>query len=158
MKKNRKIIIQNTHNKLGQKGDIVKVASGYAFNYLIPNNFAELATKGKLKHTQMLKYIQDKKLIESKIDAHKIQEKLQNISKISIIKTIGAKQQIFGKINEKEILAKISYYAGQKLEKKQIFLPSIKKLGIYEIDIQIFNNINSKIQLQVLPQYLKIHI
>lgn len=156
MTKNTTIIIKNNHNKLGQQGSIVKVASGYAFNYLIPNDIAELATKGKLKHTKMLESIKGKKLAEAKIDASKIQKELEKISKISINKTVGENQQIFGRINEKDIMNKIFNYTGQKLEKKQVFVPDIKKLGIYEINIQIFNDIEIHIKLQVLPQDINI--
>lgn len=158
MKKNTTIIIKNTHNKLGQQGSIMKVTAGYAFNYLIPNNIAELATKGKLKHNKMLESIKNKKLAEAKIDASKIQKEFEKISKISINKTIGENQQIFGRINEKDIINKIFNYTGKKLEKKQIFIPDIKKLGIYEINIQIFNHINIHIKLQVLPQDVNINL
>lgn len=152
MKKSIEIILINSNNKLGKKGEIVKVSSGYAFNYLIPKQIAELVTKGKLKHNNMIQKIEDQKLKEKTIQCSKIQAQLQKISKISINKTIGEQQQIFGSINEKEILNTIFHYTGQKFEKKQIKLPEIKKLDIYYVNIQILNNISLDIKLQILPK------
>lgn len=151
MKKNIEIIIQNSNTQLGKKGEVIKVAPGYAFNYLIPNNLAELITKGKLKHLQMIQEIENKELKEKRSKGNNIQKQLQKIYKISINKTIGKQQQIFGSINEKEILNILFKYTGKKFEKKQIKLPEIKKLGIYNINIQIINDINTQIKLQILP-------
>nr|QOS04535.1 50S ribosomal protein L9 [Sarcopeltis skottsbergii] len=152
MKKSIEIILTNSNNQLGKRGDIIKVASGYAFNYLIPKHLAELVTKGKLKHHHMIQRIEDKQLKEKAIQARKIQTQLQKISKISISKKFGERQQIFGSINEKEILNTIFNYTGQKFEKKQIKLQEIKNLGIYHINIQILNNISVEIKLQILPK------
>ena len=61
MKKNITVIIKNNHSQLGEKGEQLKVTPGYAFNYLIPNDFVEVATKGKIKHLNMLLDIERQK-------------------------------------------------------------------------------------------------
>nr|YP_010985909.1 ribosomal protein L9 [Grateloupia asiatica]WOL36827.1 ribosomal protein L9 [Grateloupia asiatica] len=151
MKKNIQIILNKTMPKLGQEGKIVNVAPGYAFNYLIPNRIGSLATKGTLKHANMLAEIQNQKKEIIKIKAKELQEKLINISKISIKKKTGDKQYIFGNISNKEITEEIFKYIGIKLDKKQIETPEIKKTGIYLIKIYIVDDIIANIKLQVLP-------
>nr|QCI07406.1 ribosomal protein L9 [Leiomenia cribrosa] len=158
MKRKTKVIIKQNINKLGKKGDIINVARGYAFNYLIPNHFAELATVGKLKHLKMFEKIKNIKLEAEKIEAKNMQKNLEKISKISIKKKVGDNQQIFGSVNEKEIIKQINNYTGYELEKKQINIPNIKSIGIYTIKIDLFNNIFTNLKLQVLPEEIEINM
>ena len=158
MIKKTKIIIKNNTTKLGKKGEILNVARGYAFNYLIPNNLAILATDGELKQIEMFKQIKNTKIKQEKIDAKNIQKNLEQISKISIRKKVGDDQQIFGSVNEKEIVQEIYNYTGHKLDKKQIHLPHIKMIGIYIVKIHLLNNISTNLKLQVLPEDIEINI
>nr|YP_008144808.1 50S ribosomal protein L9 [Grateloupia taiwanensis]AGO19872.1 50S ribosomal protein L9 [Grateloupia taiwanensis] len=151
MKKNIQIILKKTMPKLGQEGEAINVAPGYAFNYLIPNRIASLATKGTLKHVNMLAEIQNQKKEIIKIKATELQEQFKKITKISIKKKTGDKQYIFGNISSKEITEKIFKYIGIKLDKKQIEAPEIKKIGTYIIKIHILDDIIANIKLQILP-------
>nr|AOM64638.1 ribosomal protein L9 [Riquetophycus sp.] len=157
MRKKIQVIIEKTNKKLGKKGSIIKVSQGYALNYLIPNNLAQFATKGKIKHINMLQKLEEEKLQEQYNKAYEVQKNLAEVAKISIKKKYGEQQQIFGSINEKEIIEEIFNYTGEKLEKKQISLPEIKKLGIFNIEIQIFNDIITNLKLQVLPEDININ-
>nr|YP_009296314.1 ribosomal protein L9 [Sebdenia flabellata]AOM65249.1 ribosomal protein L9 [Sebdenia flabellata] len=152
MKKNIPIILKKNINNLGKTGNIVNVKRGYAFNYLIPNRMGELATKGLLKHNNMLLDIKSKQIEKNKIEALVLKNKLETIAKISLKKKIGKDQQIFGSLNDKEILLKIEKCSDIKLEKKQISIPEIKKIGSYSIDIQISDIITANLKLQILPQ------
>nr|YP_010502392.1 50S ribosomal protein L9 [Grateloupia turuturu]UXC96805.1 50S ribosomal protein L9 [Grateloupia turuturu] len=151
MKKNIHVILKKTMPKLGQEGKAINVSPGYAFNYLIPNRIASLATKGTLKHANMLTEIQNQKKEIIKIKATELQKQLREITKISIKRKTGDKQYIFGNISSKEIIEKIFKYIGIKLDKKQIEAPEIKKIGIYIIKIHILDDIIVNIKLQILP-------
>lgn len=156
MSKKLQVIIEKTHKKLGKRGDIICVSQGYALNYLIPNSIAKVATKGKLKHLSMLKKLEKFKLEKEYNKAYKIQQNLAEIAKISIRKKFGDQEQIFGSINEKEIQEHIFHITGEKLEKKQIYLPEIKTIGIFNIEIQILNDITANLKLQILPEDINI--
>nr|YP_010986310.1 ribosomal protein L9 [Pachymeniopsis lanceolata]WOL37228.1 ribosomal protein L9 [Pachymeniopsis lanceolata] len=151
MKKNIQIILNKTMPKLGQAGKIVNVAPGYAFNYLIPNSIGSLATKGKLKHANMLAEMQNQKKEIIKIKAQELQKKLENVTKISIKRKTGNKQYIFGNISRKEIAEEIFKHIDIKIDKKQVEIPEIKRTGIYLINIHVLDDIIAKIKLQVLP-------
>lgn len=158
MTKKTKIIIKQNTTKLGKKGEVLSVNRGYAFNYLIPNNLAILATPGKLRQIQMFEQIKNIKIKQEKTDAKNIQQNLEEISKISIKKKVGDNQQIFGSVNEKEIIREIYNYTGYKIDKKQIYLPDIKTIGIYIIKINLLNTISVDLKLQVLPEDIEINI
>lgn len=154
MKKTIQVIIKNTNSPLGPVNTIKSVSLGYAFNYLIPNNIVEIASKGRIKHINMLQNIQskqNKKINQQNLD---IKSNLDEIKKISIRKKLGSNQQIFGSVTEYEISEKIFMLTGKQLDKKQITIPSIKEIGIYKINIKIEENISSEIKLQILPKGL----
>lgn len=158
MSKKVQIILKKTCHPLGNKNFIVNVAQGYALNYLIPNNLAEIATKGKIKHIKMMQSIEKSKLATEQNNAIILQNYLQEILKITLKKKTGDKHQIFGSINDKDIITKISSLTGMNLEKKKIHLPEIKSIGIYSIKIEISSNIYIILKLQILPSEVKINI
>lgn len=152
MKKTINIIIKQKDSNLGPINSCKKVALGYAFNYLIPKELAEVATDGKVKHINMIhqKQVQKKNKIYSKNLI--IKQYLEKTKKINIRKKIGQNQQIFGKITENEITESIFHITGQTINKKQIQIPQIKNVGIYNIKINIEDTIYVYVKLQILPR------
>nr|YP_009660570.1 50S ribosomal protein L9 [Corallina chilensis]QCS25518.1 50S ribosomal protein L9 [Corallina chilensis] len=154
MKKTINIIIKKTNSGLGPINSQKKVALGYAFNYLIPQQLAEVSTKGKLKHLKMLNEIKLKKDNQNYIKNLNTKERLEQIAKIKIRKKIGQNRQIFGSITEQDIINKINQINGQLITKRQITIPNIKEIGIYNIKITIEDSIYINIELQVLPNII----
>lgn len=151
MKKNVTIIIKKDTPSLGSIGNITKVSLGYALNYLIPNKIAEIATNSKIKHIEMFKSIHKRYLNRMRQTALSIQKQLGGMKKISIKKRVGDEFQIFGGITEKEILKYIWMCSGKRIQKKQINITGIKRLGLYKIKIKIIDDIYANIKVQVLP-------
>nr|YP_010196456.1 ribosomal protein L9 [Gracilaria cearensis]UAD83853.1 ribosomal protein L9 [Gracilaria cearensis] len=154
MKKKITVILKKNLVNLGSEGSIVKVSSGYAFNYLIPYDFAYLATTGRLKHCNMFLNIKQRKLNEIKGKFQIVTQKLNKIAKISVKKKVGNTNQIFGSISDKEIISNILYLTGEKLDKKNLYIPNIKKIGVYNLDIILTNEMKICIKLQVLPAFI----
>nr|QJH88363.1 ribosomal protein L19 [Pterocladia lucida] len=157
MSKSIHIILKNKHNQLGLKEEINIVKRGYARNYLIPNDIAEVATKGKIKHLSMLKEIKNNQLKEEKNKAIDTKKYLEQTNKIKLRKRVSDQnsKQIFGSVTEKEIIEKIFQTTGIHIEKKQIFMPDIKQIGIYKIQIKIITNIDANLDLHILPDNIE---
>lgn len=155
MSKKIAVIIRKDNKTLGNKNSVIKVAQGYAFNYLIPNKLADLATPGRLKHLQMLKQIEQSKSASETNKALITQKYLEKVAKISIQKQVGEKQQIFGSIGDKEIINQIKNYTGIILDKKQILLPEIKNAGTYILKVQILNDVYTNLKLQILSSEIQ---
>lgn len=154
MKKTVQVIIKAQGSYLGPINSIKSLALGYAFNYLIPNNMVDIASKGKIKHIKMLEKLKSKQAHITYENNLKIKSNLEKLNKINIRKKMGQNQQIFGRITEQEILEQIFKLTGEKLDKKQIKVPNIKEIGIYDISIKIEENLNTDIKLQVIPNAL----
>nr|YP_007947864.1 ribosomal protein L9 [Neoporphyra haitanensis]AGG37113.1 ribosomal protein L9 [Neoporphyra haitanensis] len=151
-KKVIKVVLNENIQKLGKSNDLVKVAAGYARNFLIPNKMAIVATNGILKKLKLYAAIKEEKFKIAKEDAKKIQQLLEEIQKFSVTKKTGDGQNIFGSVTEKEISQTIKNATNIDIEKQNILLPEIKTVGIYNIEVKLLNQVTANIQLQVLPE------
>jgi len=104
MKKKIKIILLKDNTKKEKKGSIINVTRGYAFNYLIPNHIAEIATKNKMKHIQMIQNIVENRQKENEDEIKLLKHNIDTIKNLSFYKRQGENNYIFGNITEKEIL------------------------------------------------------
>lgn len=151
MKKTIQIIVTQENSKLGKIGEIKAVKLGYASNYLLPNSIVEIANKGKIKHHKMLKEKKSRQTYQIHEQALILKNHLQAIKKINIKKRVGEHQQIFGRITEKEVTEALIKHIGKQLSKKQIEIPEIKKVGLYQIIIKLTEKITTFITLHLLP-------
>lgn len=152
MTKKITIILKENHPKLGKKGNLSIVASGYAFNYLIPNNIAETASNNKIKHFRMFEEIKNKKDEQQQLEAKNLVEILSTIKKISITKKMGENKQFFGNVNEKDVIKTLYEQTGKIFTKKQIYLEDMKTINIYPVTIKVYDNIESRIKIHILPE------
>ena len=145
-KKNIQLILNQTINHLGQAGDLITVTPGYARNYLLPHNIAEPITLGRMKYL---------KIVEAKIrEMNKMKSEVESINKFSLKRKVSDNDNIFGSVNDKDIVQMLKDMTGILLDKSQIKIPEIKKIGIYNIEIELLENLKVEVKLQVLPEIL----
>nr|QCI04265.1 ribosomal protein L9 [Anotrichium furcellatum] len=152
MKKKISIILNKNYRYIGKKGTIHKVSPGYALNYLIPQNIANFANEKTIKHYKMFENIAEQNNTQMYTEANRIKVFFNKIKQITIAKKAGEKFQIFGSLNEKNIIEAIYYQTGKKLDKKQLIIPEIKHLGIFEIKIIIRPNIECILKINLIPE------
>jgi large subunit ribosomal protein L9 len=145
-----KVILLKTVKNLGQIGDIKEVNNGHAMNYLIPQKFAEIATK----HSLMVLESQKRKIIKNK--------QKEKISKNSIVKKINRKSfdikvktdekgTLYAGLDKKKIILELEKL-GFNLDPKELLLQeSIKKTGNYTVHLCI-NDQKAKIKLKIVKQ------
>ena len=152
MKKSIEIIIKQKNKDPLRR--IKKVSLGYALNYLIPKNIADISTKRKIRHIQVINTALSKKKNETSYRDHQIKLELEQIKKLQIRKKYSPNKQIFGSVTETDITSKIFMITGQKFDKKQISIKNIKEIGLYKCEITISNSSTSNILISVLPYTL----
>lgn len=151
MKKKIQVVI--TSNKINkyEQGSINNISRGYAFNYLIPNQYAEVPTKKKLEHLNMFNEVKNKK---KKIQAQKVkifQNRVEKIEKISLYKKTGESHLIFGSIGEKDIIKWISLNTNLKLQKNRIKISEHKSAGKITTSVEIKQNTTITLQMNIVP-------
>src|SRR6056297_780754 len=131
-----KVIRQTDVRNLGKVGDIVKVASGYARNYLFPRKLAMAATekrKDELKHLQNLAEARKSKVLEQRKD---LADKLNDYT-ITFTKKAGAGDKLFGSVTNGDISDQL-FHEGFSVDKKDVELEdSIRMLGQHKAVVNL---------------------
>nr|YP_009399590.1 ribosomal protein L9 [Dictyomenia sonderi]ARW69196.1 ribosomal protein L9 [Dictyomenia sonderi] len=151
MKKKINVILIKDNLKQGKKGSSINVARGYAFNYLIPSQIAEIATSEKIKHLQMFENIKIKQKETNQIATQLLQNNLEKIKKISVYKKKGENNLIFGSITEKDIAKWIKKYTNLSINKIQLKIVEAKSIGVRNIEIKMNTKVNISIPINIIP-------
>lgn len=147
----RVILCQDVKN-LGQKGDVVKVADGYARNYLIPKGLAVEATQGKLKELQRQRQAESEKRRREEEEARKLAARLEDLKVQLRVKT-GDLGKIFGAVSNKDIAEALVRDHQISIDKKKVLLEEpIKTPGRYRVELKLHPSVRTHISVEVLPE------
>ena len=143
-----KVILTTNIRKLGKIGDKVSVKSGYARNYLFPNNMALRENK---KNVEYYEKIKDDMKKNEEIKLNNAKKLMENIKKIKIIfnKEADEKDQLYGSISKKEI---VNFLNENNLNVKSddiIIRNQIRSIGEHSIEINPYEGINEEFPVTV---------
>lgn len=146
-----KVILNRDIDNLGLFGDAVDVKSGYARNFLFPNNLALRYTKHNLdvSKVKMGKYEQQREV--EKLSAEDQKQKIEDLN-IKIERKSGEKGVLYGSVTISDIeeeLKKIDI----SIERKKFSLGEpIKKIGIFKCMIRLFRDVEAELTIEVVPE------
>jgi large subunit ribosomal protein L9 len=146
------VILKQDIKGLGFKDDTVKVANGYARNFLLPKGMAVVATESQSKmHAEMLKqraFKEDKLRKEATSNA----EKLSGVT-IKVGAKAGESGKIFGSVTTIQI-ADALLKAGYTVDRRNIEINEdhIKQLGTYSAKVRLYKDIASNVKFEVVAE------
>ena len=143
-----KVILTENIETLGHIGDIVKVAPGYARNYLLPRKFAVAATEKNAKALEHVKrqmaYKKDKVTESAKLLVGKLEELT-----IELVHQAGVEGKLFGSVTNMEIAAFLKE-KGLDIDRKKIVLAEpIKQVGEYSITVKVHPEVTATLKVSV---------
>lgn len=142
------VILRETIDNLGRAGQVVKVANGYARNYLLPKKLAYLATPGNLKVIEFERQSLLKKEAKQKDESEKLKEMLDKVE-ITIRRKVGEQNALYGSVTNADIAEELEK-KGYQIEKRKIHLDDhIKSLGEFFIPIRLFKDVTAHVKLKV---------
>jgi large subunit ribosomal protein L9 len=139
-------------SKVGKVGDLVKVAPGYARNYLMPQGLAVLATPGVIKEVERRKAKERQRLLELRQAAERQRDALVTIGGYIIKKKTGENNVLFGSVTAMEVAELIKARTNQEIDRREIHVPEIKTIGTYDVTIKLHSEVTATIKLQVVPE------
>jgi large subunit ribosomal protein L9 len=151
MAKRVSVVLNQSVSKLGNNGDLVDVAPGYARNYLIPQGLASLATRGIIKQVEQRREIERQKKLAEKQAAENQKTALKTIGRLTIRKQVGEENAIFGTVTTQEIADIIKEQAGLEVDRRGIEVPDISKTGQYQAEVKLHPEVTATIDFQVIP-------
>lgn len=147
-----KVILQKPVEKLGDPGDVVDVAAGYARNYLVPRGLAVRAEKGALKHAENLKRTHISRQSKEKIEFEALAATLL-ASKVTIAARAGEEGKLFGSVTAADVAEAIAAQTGIQVDRKDIHLDEpIRSLGSHDVRIHLFPEVEPVLTLEVAAE------
>jgi large subunit ribosomal protein L9 len=146
-----KIILQKTVDKLGDPGDIVEVADGYARNYLMPRGLAVKATRGGVKHIESLKRAHAVRVNQAKAEAEQVASRLAS-TPIKVEAHAGEEGKLFGSVTASDIVEAIDKQTGVRVDRHDVHLDEpIRSVGAHEVRVHLFPEVDPILTVEVEP-------
>ena len=151
MAKRVSVVLNQSVSKLGNNGDLVEVAPGYARNYLIPQGLASIATKGIVKQVEERKEKERQQKLAEKQAAENKKVAFKTIGKLTIRKQVGEENAIFGTVTTQDIADIIKEQAGIEVDRRGIEVPDIGTTGDYQAEVRLHPEVTATVDFQVIP-------
>jgi len=145
------IILMQDVSGLGMQGEVVKVAEGYARNYLFPQKLAAPATP---KYVRMLELEKKRKEAEARRALEQLRQEAERLSQSSCTITVEAGEdgKLFGSVTAQDIADSLAQ-AGFTVDKKKINLAEpIKELGLYTVEVKLYSDITVSLKVWVVQK------
>lgn len=142
------VILTQPVEHLGRGGDVVKVANGYARNYLLPRKLAVLVTAGNKRQIDHMKKVAALKEAEERGAAETV---AQLIAKLDIVirRRVGETDTLYGSVTSADIAEAM---AAQQVpvDRRKIQLPDpIKQLGEHQVPVKLHRDVTAKVKVTV---------
>lgn len=148
MPKTAVILTQNVVG-LGGESDQVKVAPGYARNYLFPQGLAIPLTGANKRRLEVLR---QRRADREAHDLNSMTELSQNLSKLTLVITVktGEDGKMFGSVTAGSIADELKHQFEATVDKRKIHLPqAIKKTGDYDVELRLHQDVTTTLKVRV---------
>jgi large subunit ribosomal protein L9 len=145
------VILREHVDNLGRRGEIVKVAAGYARNYLLPRKLALPVTEGNKRHVERERKIMETREAEEKGHADAMAARLALIE-ISIARRVGETDQLYGSVTAVDI-ADFLKSKGFEIDRRKLILPEpIKNLGDHHVPLKLHREVTVPLVVKVVKE------
>jgi large subunit ribosomal protein L9 len=145
------VILREDVEKLGTRGQWVKVAPGYARNFLLPNKMAVAATESNKKIVEQERQAHLRREVKVEGEAKDLGKMLATVE-ITISQKAGENDQLFGSVTSKDI-AEALEKQGYTIERRKIALEEpIKTLGEFKVPVRLHREVTSEITVHVVKE------
>jgi len=146
-----KIVLRADVDNLGNKGDLVEVAPGYARNFLVPKGLAMLASPGIERQAESMRRSRQVRDKREKEGAEGTARQLA-AKRIEIKARSGEGGRLFGSVTSTDIAEAVEAQTGVKLDRRKLSVEPIKTLGTHEVPVRLHTDVEVPITIEVVPQ------
>jgi large subunit ribosomal protein L9 len=145
------VILREDIEKLGQRGQAVNVAAGYARNYLLPRRLAVAASEANKKIIEQERQAHLRRDAKELSDARDLAKIMEPVS-VTITQKAGEQDQLFGSVTSKDI-AEALEKAGYSVDRRKIHMEApIKQIGEFKIPIRLHPDVTVDITVTVAKE------
>jgi large subunit ribosomal protein L9 len=145
------VILRDHVENLGQRGEIVKVADGYARNFLLPRKLALPATAANRKWVERERKIAEARDSEERGAAEAVAARL-NVLELTISRKTGENDQLYGSVTNADI-GELLAAKGFDIDRRKILLPDpIKALGENTVPVKLHRDVTANVRVRVAKE------
>lgn len=145
------VILREDVEKLGSRGQVVKVAPGYARNFLIPKRLAVMATDSNKKIVEQERQAALRREAKEASEATEL-AKLMSAVSITIAQKAGENDQLFGSVTSADIAARLEEQKFHIDRKKIVLHDPIKQLGEHTVTVKLHREVSVDIKVNVVKE------
>lgn len=135
--------------KLGNMGDIVRVAPGYARNFLLPEGLAVPADQATKRQVEVLREKAARNEVEREARARELAQRIDGMT-VQVAQRVAHDDELFGSVGTKDIVAALAKH-GVQVDGKQVHLTDrIRRLGRYPIEVSLHKTVTVKVIVEVV--------
>ena len=145
------VILREHVDNLGRRGEVVRVADGYARNFLLPRKLALPATEGNKKHIDRERKIFEAREAVEKEAAEAVAARLAAVECV-IARKVGETEALYGSVTSADI-AELLAARGLEIDKRKIQLhEAIKQLGEFDVPVKLHRDVTAHLKVQVVRE------
>jgi large subunit ribosomal protein L9 len=146
-----KIVLRQDVEHVGDRGQVVNVAPGFARNFLLPKGLALTATPGNMRTIELQKKVWAVREQHETDDARKLAAHISGLT-VRVVKKVGENDALYGSVTSQEI-ADLLKAQGVEVDRRKIQLKEpIKALGTYEVPVKIHRSVSAAVSVQVVAE------
>lgn len=146
-----KVVLRQDVDNLGDRGQVVNVAPGYARNFLLPKGLALEATAGNLRTLELQRKVWEKREAKDADGARQLAARIA-AARISITKKAGENNTLYGSVTSSEI-ADLLNAQGFEIDRRRIQLKDpIRSVGTFKVPIKIHRQVVAEAELEVIAE------
>jgi large subunit ribosomal protein L9 len=144
------VILREHIDNLGRRGDVVKVAAGYARNYLLPRKLALAVTEANKRQIERERKVADAREAEEKQQAEALAQRITTVE-IEIARRVGENNTLYGSVTSADIAHALEA-KGFHVDKRKIVLAEpLKAVGEVTVPLKIHRDVTAQVKVKVVP-------
>ena len=144
------VILKEDVEKLGSRGDMIKVADGYGRNYLLPQRLAMEASPANKAVIEQMKSSAARRSIKEKADAESVRGQLETIELI-FLRKVGENEHLFGSVTSGDMAQQLEARSF-KIDRRKIHLDEpLRTLGEFHVPIKLHREVTAHVKVTVRP-------
>jgi large subunit ribosomal protein L9 len=145
------VILKEDVNKLGHRGDVVKVADGYGRNYLLPHKLAMEATAANKAVIDQMRQAAVRRSAKEKSEAELLVNQLNQVELV-FKRKVGENEHLFGSVTSAEIAHQLEE-KGFTIDRRKLQLEEpLRQLGEFHVPVKLHREVTAHIKVTVKPE------
>jgi large subunit ribosomal protein L9 len=145
------VILREHVDNLGRRGEVVKVANGYARNFLLPRKMALAVTEANKRQIEREREAAEARELEEKSQAEAFAQRLSQ-TEVEIARRVGENNTLYGSVTSADI-AQALVAKGFEIDKRKIHLPdALKALGEVTVQIKVHRDVTAPVKVTVVAE------